>query len=79
MEYLNIKQLCAMLNRSANNIYDLVRIGELPKPVKLGGTNLWRADTIDYALEKLANAQGANWKDFLPPPPAPPALPGAPA
>ncbi|KAA3531425.1 AlpA family phage regulatory protein [Agrobacterium tumefaciens] len=74
MQYLNVKQVAEKLGRSTNNVYDLVDKGDLPKPVKLGGTNIWRADLIDNAIEKLAKVQGANWSAFA----LPPALPAAP-
>jgi len=61
MKYLTIKELKVKLARSPNSIYDLVKGGQLPKPVILGGQNVWREDLIDAAIQKLADEQGAGW------------------
>lgn len=65
MNYLNIQSLKDKLNRSINSIYVLVDQGHLPKPVKLGGKNVWREDLIDKAIEKLATEQNAGWESLL--------------
>ena len=80
MQYLNVKQVAALIGRSTNNVYDLVDKGHLPRPVKLGGVNSWREDLVHDHIASLANEQGAGWSKVPPRPvviAAPPALPGA--
>ncbi len=61
MHYIKIKQLKTKIDCSTNCIYDLVKQGILPKPVKLGGENIWRVDLVDTAIAQMAEVQGAGW------------------
>lgn len=64
MQYINIHDLKKKLDRSENNIYKLCEQGIIPKPVRIGGKNLWREDLVDKAIDKLAAQQDAGWDKF---------------
>ncbi len=50
---LNVQQLITKLNISKTTIYSLVKLGELPKPVKIGGSARWLPDEIASYLERV--------------------------
>lgn len=58
MKYLNINQLSELLgNRSVCAIYEDVKLGNLPPPIKLGNRNYWSEDKVAAHLEALAETQ----------------------
>lgn len=50
---LNVTQVMARLNIGKTAVYDLVKRGDLPKPVKIGGSSRWIPEEIDAALEVM--------------------------
>lgn len=50
---LNVSQVMARLNIGKTAVYDLVKRGELPKPVKIGGSSRWIPEEIDAALDVM--------------------------
>ncbi len=58
MSWINLKQLCEKLgDRSKRAIYDDLKKGLLPQPLKLNGTNLWNEEEIDKHLADMALKQ----------------------
>lgn len=58
MKYLNINQLSEFLgNRSVAAIYEDVKNGDLPPPIKLGNRNYWDEGKLKAHLETLAQIQ----------------------
>ena len=49
-KYLTVKQLCEVLNMSKSGIYQLVRRGELPRGIWIGGAHRWSATSIQTFL-----------------------------
>lgn len=45
-----------LLGVRKTKLYDLVKIGRFPAPIKLGRTSLWRASDVLEALRRLAAA-----------------------
>ena len=57
MKYITLKELSEKLgNRSRSSIYLDIQAGRLPKPVKLGGRNLFIVDEVDARLSALREA-----------------------
>ncbi len=55
MRYLTFRDLQDKLGgRGRTTIYRDVEKGRLPKPVKIGSRLYWREDTVDAAIEALA-------------------------
>lgn len=50
---LNVYQVMAKLNIGKTSVYSLVKSGELPKPVKIGGSARWLPDEIATYLENI--------------------------
>ncbi len=57
---LNVKQLMAKLNISKTTIYALVKLGELPSPVRIGGSARWMPDEIASYIEKNVTNQNQS-------------------
>ena len=50
--YLKMNELRAMLgNRARSAIYADVKRGDLPPPIKVGGTNYWRESVVHDRLK----------------------------
>ncbi len=55
MRYLSFRELQKKLsNRGRTTIYRDVKLGRLPKPLKIGSRLYWIEDEVDAALAKLA-------------------------
>ena len=67
MEYLTTKNVMAMLKLSRVGVYNLIQSGKLPRPILVGGKNLFRGDMIDAAIDRMAVEQGAGWASMMPP------------
>jgi predicted DNA-binding transcriptional regulator AlpA len=50
---LSVTQVMARLNIGKTAVYDLVKRGDLPKPVKIGGSSRWIPEEIDAAIEVM--------------------------
>ena len=50
---LTIEDLERLLRVNRRTVARLCQRGQLPKPLKLGGSNRWRAEEIAQALERL--------------------------
>jgi predicted DNA-binding transcriptional regulator AlpA len=50
---LNITQLMARLTVRKTAVYNLIKIGDLPKPIKIGGSARWPEEEIDAAIETM--------------------------
>ena len=50
---LTIEDLERLLRVNRRTVARLCQRGQLPKPLKLGGGNRWRAEEIALALERL--------------------------
>lgn len=52
--YLTLKELSEKLgNRSRSAIYVDLRLGRLPKPIKVGGRIYWPESTLEHHLNEL--------------------------
>lgn len=51
---LDIKHVMARLTIKKTAVYSLVARGDLPQPLKIGGSSRWVPEEIDAALEKMA-------------------------
>ena len=57
---LPIRSVQAQTNLGRTKIYDLIRKGDFPAPIKLGArTARWPAAAIDAWIQKKIDAQGA--------------------
>lgn len=57
---LPIRSVQAQTNLGRTKIYELIRKGEFPAPIKLGArTARWPAAVIDDWIQKKIDAQGA--------------------
>jgi prophage regulatory protein len=60
--WLSLRQLRAKLgDRSRASIYRDVAAGRLPRPTKLGQSNLWLESEVDAALTVNARGPLADW------------------
>ena len=50
---LTVEDLERLLRVNRRTVARLCQRGQLPKPLKLGGSNRWRAEEIAQALEQL--------------------------
>lgn len=50
---LNVSQVMARLNIGKTAVYDLVKRGELHKPVKIGGSSRWIPEEIEADIEAM--------------------------
>lgn len=50
---LNIAQVMERLNVRKTAVYGLVQRGDLPKPVKIGGSARWIPEEIEAAIERM--------------------------
>lgn len=50
-------ELCRALGVGRTTVWRLVKAGALPRPLRLGGVVLWRADDLRGALDKLREQQ----------------------
>jgi predicted DNA-binding transcriptional regulator AlpA len=55
---LTTPDLERLLKVDRRTITRLVKRGELPAPLKLGGSNRWRAEDINAAIDRLAHRAG---------------------
>jgi len=53
-EYLSIKELAAHIQASKSTIWNGVRKGIFPKPIKIGGLTRWRRSEVEERLSELA-------------------------
>ena len=61
MQYLRLPELREKLGGvSAATIWRWVRDSEIPRPVKLGGTNVWSETAIDNHIASLAEQSHLN-------------------
>ena len=51
-KFLNIKQLCRAAGISRRTVYNHVKAGLLPRPVKKGGSSMWETKEVGRALAK---------------------------
>ena len=57
MKYLNLRELSAKLgSRSRSAIYEDLRLGRLPQPIKLGGRIYFPEETVDAHLRDLRDS-----------------------
>ena len=51
---LSLTALRAKLgDRSRSACYEDIKLGRIPKPIKIGRNNYWQEDVIDRLIEKL--------------------------
>jgi excisionase family DNA binding protein len=55
---LTTSDLERLLKVDRRTISRLVKRGELPAPLKLGGSNRWRAEDINAAIDRLGRRAG---------------------
>jgi predicted DNA-binding transcriptional regulator AlpA len=55
---LTTSDLEALLKVDRRTINRLVKRGELPPPLKLGGSNRWRPEAINAAIDRLGHRVG---------------------
>lgn len=52
-EYWTIKDLAAHIKASKSTIWDGVRKGTFPKPIKIGGLTRWRRAEVEERLNAM--------------------------
>ena len=55
---LTVSDLEALLKVKRETVKNLVKRGELPMPIKLGGSNRWRPEEISATLDRLSRRVG---------------------
>ncbi len=53
---LNVKEVAGMLNIGVSTIWRHVNNGQMPKPIKIGGSVRWRQTDIDQWIADLEAA-----------------------
>lgn len=53
-ELLTVKDVAAKLNISVSTVWRLVRKGELPAPIQIGGSTRWRRADLDALIAREA-------------------------
>ena len=51
---LSIKDLSGLLRRGKSALWDDVKAGRLPQPVKLGGSTRWKYSEVQKFIQELA-------------------------
>ncbi len=46
-DLLRIQEVAMMLNLGESSVWRHVKNGDLPKPIKIGGTTRWRRETLE--------------------------------
>lgn len=55
-QLLTVTDLCERLKLSRGGIYNMVRVGTLPKPVKLSARCVrWRPEDVEAAIARLVD------------------------
>lgn len=49
--YVSVASLCELLDISASTVWDWVKQGHLPKPVKIGGSARWKWADVEKRLQ----------------------------
>lgn len=44
---INAKELMQIIPMSSKTIYNRIKVGELPKPIKIGQFNYWKSEDIE--------------------------------
>ncbi len=52
-DLLNISQLKARFGLGKTAVYDGVKRGYIPKPIRIGGASRWIPEEVEGAIEKL--------------------------
>jgi prophage regulatory protein len=52
IKVLSIDQVCEVTGLSSSTIYELVKRGDFPRPIKIGGKNGWRESTLIAFLDR---------------------------
>ena len=55
---LTVSDLEELLKVKRETVRNLVKRGELPMPMKLGGSNRWRPEEISAAIDRLSRRVG---------------------
>jgi predicted DNA-binding transcriptional regulator AlpA len=54
IRFPRLQSKCGDIGRT--KIYEMIKTGFLPKPIKIGRASVWSESEVDLALEKLAKA-----------------------
>jgi excisionase family DNA binding protein len=58
---LTLQEVRAKIGLSKTTIYDLIKLGQLPSPIKFGRKSLWPESELDEVLkQKRAERDSAN-------------------
>lgn len=52
LRLLDIDQVVAATGEAASTIYEKIKLGDFPKPIKIGRRNKWREITLIRHLER---------------------------
>ena len=52
IELLTVREVAARLKVSTRQIFKLAASGQLPRPVKVGGSTRWRSTDIEEFIER---------------------------
>ncbi|TKJ94563.1 helix-turn-helix transcriptional regulator [Erwinia persicina] len=55
-------EVCSYLSCGKTFLYDLIKRGEFPKPLKLGSRSKWREEDIENYINYLSDTQSRNNK-----------------
>jgi len=50
----NIKELQRVVGIGRNKIYELIRQGKFPKPIKIGTKSLWKKSDVEKWVKSLS-------------------------
>jgi len=62
---LTVEDLELLLRVDRRTIARLCRRGQIPAPLKLGGSNRWKAEDVAGAIDVLASAKHAREQSLL--------------
>jgi predicted DNA-binding transcriptional regulator AlpA len=58
LRLLDIDQLSNIIGTAPSVIYDWIKAGKFPKPIKIGRRNLWRESTLIRYLDRQDQKAG---------------------
>lgn len=57
IRFLKVEEVCGRIGVEKSKLYQMIRAGDFPKPIKLGVSSLWADITVrDWQLKKIREA-----------------------
>lgn len=56
---VNSDQLAGLLSVTRQHVYRLIKLGQFPPPIKLGGASRWSVKEVEYWIDEQRRAEAA--------------------